>query len=95
MSRGDHVLLTWSDLASSEEDYEKSKSWAAGLEAQVRGSGKVTEAGLGALAGRDVESAERLMGAKWRRAMELKKRFDPGNVFGHAVPTISKTDEYQ
>ncbi|KAL5889148.1 hypothetical protein ACKVWC_004392 [Pyricularia oryzae] len=35
-----------------------------------------------------VKTAAQVFGDKWPRARELKRRFDPENVFCHAIPKI-------
>jgi hypothetical protein len=85
---GKHALVTFSDLAPDADSHADAKKWADAFEKKLRAAKACTGMAYPALMVPGARTAEEMMGDKYERAMELKKKYDPQNVFKYAVPRL-------
>ncbi|KAG9256565.1 uncharacterized protein F5Z01DRAFT_634147 [Emericellopsis atlantica] len=86
-----HMLLSFSDMTSSEDALAAARSWNDELYTKLRGSGDeaLLDGSYPPLTRPADRTAEQLFGNKWPRARELKETFDPENVYKWAVPRFA------
>lgn len=85
-----HMLLTFADTVSEEGLLEEASAWSDKLYASLRGSGDsaLLEGSYPPLTRPDDRTAAQLFGDKWARVRELKRKYDPANVFKNVAPNI-------
>lgn len=85
---GNHTFFTFSDIAPAEALHTEAKEWADSLDAALKKSKAWTSCTYAPLTRPGTRTAKETMGDKYQRAIELKKKYDPENVFRHAVPEM-------
>jgi hypothetical protein len=86
---GKHALVTFADVSPDEASFAESKEWADGVDASLRKCKVWTSMAYPPLTPPGTRTAKEMMGDKYERAMELKRKYDPDNLFKHAVPNLS------
>lgn len=83
-----HCMLEIVGLSSTPEGAEECRAWAAGFGREMREAEGVLEGSYLPLTPQDVVDLEKIYGAKYGRLLELKRRYDPHNVFRSALPRL-------
>lgn len=85
---GNHAFVTFSDIAPIAESHEESKEWADGFDKTLKEAKSFTAQSYPPLTRPGTRTAKEMLGDKYERAIELKRKYDPENVFKHAIPRL-------
>lgn len=83
-----HATLEIIGASTTREGGEECRAWAEAFGRDARGAEGVLEGSFLPLTPQDVVNLEEIYGDKYGRLLELKKRFDPHNVFRNALPRL-------
>ncbi|KAH8168402.1 FAD binding domain-containing protein [Sarocladium implicatum] len=85
---GDHAFVTFGDIAPDSESHETAKKWSDSLDEALKKAKAFTACSYPPLTKPGTRTAKEMLGDKYERAMELKRKYDPENVFRHALPRL-------
>jgi hypothetical protein len=89
-ARVDHLMLEVISLTSMKDLETKGDEWARSLLQELKNSDpeNVLESSYVSLVGEDDADYKKIYGSHYDKLVGLKKKYDPENVFGHAVPRL-------
>lgn len=87
-NREEHAMLEIVGTSSTPEGAEDCRVWAEGFGREMRAAEGVLEGSYLPLMSEDTVDLGRIYGEKYGRLLELKRKFDPQNVFRNAVPRL-------
>lgn len=85
-----HHMLSFADTVSEEGHLSGAREWSDALLGKLRSStdNAILEGEYPPLSRPGDRTSRQLFGEKWARAKELKTKYDPQNVFQHAIPSF-------
>ena len=76
-------------VSGAEEDAEECGAWAEAFGRELRAAEGALEGTYMSLTAEDTVDLAKIYGEKLPRLLELKRKFDPENVFKNAVPRLN------
>lgn len=86
--RQEHATLEIVGLATVAEGAGEAKSWAEGFAGEYKAAEGVLDWTYLPLTPRENVDLEKVYGEKYGRLLELKRKFDPSNVFRYSLPKL-------
>ena len=86
--RETHGMLEIVGTSSTREGEEECRVWAEGFGREVRRAEGALEGSFLPLTPQDMVDLQKIFGDKYGRLLELKRRFDPHNVFRNSLPRL-------
>ncbi|ERS96827.1 hypothetical protein HMPREF1624_07036 [Sporothrix schenckii ATCC 58251] len=90
-AREDHAMLEVIAVATDPADEQKAAEWAKAFVRDLRAADpdNVLESTYVSLGGDDDSDNKKIYGAQYDRLVALKNKYDPKNIFKHAIPKLA------
>ena len=88
-NREAHSMIEILGVSGAKEDAEESGAWAEAFGREMRAAEGALEGTYMSLTAEDTVDLGKIYGEKLDRLLELKRKFDPENVFKNAVPRLN------
>lgn len=87
-NREEHIVFEIFGLSRGLEGTEEGAAWANDFGTEMRGVEGTLEGTYVPLTPGEIMDLEKIYGGKYGRLVELKRKFDPRNVFKNAIPRL-------